>query len=60
MAPKPEAWIPRGVIFEFYHGWYIVAILDSRACAPDTDVTEDSYSDCLFTAGHENKKKVLT
>ena len=26
-------------------------------CAPDTDVTKNSYDGCTWTAGHKEKKK---
>ena len=60
MTPGPVGWVPRCVIFcfnIFIMGGILWLYQTQRfyiICAPDTDVTENSYSDCSGTAGDKN------
>ena len=63
MTPKPDTWVPRFAILRsdiFIMGG-ILWLNQTQGlfiiCAPDTDVTENSHSGCLWTAGHHKKLK---
>ena len=58
MTPKPVLWVPYFDLSFFMNS--ILWLYQSQElfiiCAPDTDVTENSHSDCLWTPGYTHNK----